>query len=113
MYKKVIPTRTSIKRNESYLGERIEEKIERIVNNGEPISDGAPIIFTERKDGVQPEYDIRTDRFEVAVDAMDKVSKSRLAKRESRLKPIKGGKDEAGDKGGDSGAESIQGTENK
>ena len=33
-------------------GECIEEKIRRVTQNGEPISDGAPIIFTEKKDRV-------------------------------------------------------------
>ena len=45
---------------ETFEGETIETKVNRIVNNGEPIKDGAPIIYTERKDGVLPEYDIRT-----------------------------------------------------
>ena len=45
---------------ECFTGESIETKVNRIVNNGEPITDGAPIIYTERKDGVLPEYDIRT-----------------------------------------------------
>ena len=28
------------------------------------------IAYTEKKDGVKPEYDIRTDRFEIAREAM-------------------------------------------
>ena len=36
--------------NNSLEGESIEAKVCRIVNNGEPISDGAPLIYTERKD---------------------------------------------------------------
>ena len=56
---------------EAYVGESIEHKVRRIVNNKEPIKDGAPLIYTERKDGVQPSYNIRTDRFEVAVEAMN------------------------------------------
>lgn len=83
MYKKQQIPKTTIKVNESYEGERIEEKIQRIVNNKEPITDGAPLIYTERKHGVQPAYDIRTDRFEIAVDAMDKITKSHLARREN------------------------------
>ena len=35
-----------------------------------------PTIYTEKKDGVLPEYDIRTDRFEVAIDAIDKITLS-------------------------------------
>lgn len=68
--------------NQAYEGERIEEKMDRIVNNNEPISDGAPIIYTERKDGVMPEYDIRADKWDIAIDAMDKVAESNLMKRD-------------------------------
>ena len=86
MYKKSINKPTSLNVNTSYVGETIEEKIQRIVNNKEPITDGAPLVYTERKDGVQPQYDIRTDRFELAIEAMDKVQKSYKAKREQRQK---------------------------
>jgi hypothetical protein len=84
MYKKQIAGRYDLKRDKSYVGESIEDKVNRIVNNGEPISDGAPLIYTERKDGTRAEYDIRTDRFEIATDAMDKVSKSIVAKRDAK-----------------------------
>lgn len=81
------PKPTSLNINNSLVGETLEEKIERIVNNKEPITDGAPIIFTERKDGIKPAYDIRTDRWEIAVEAMDTVSRTNTAKREERHKP--------------------------
>ena len=63
--------------NNSLEGESIEAKVCRIVNNGEPISDGAPLIYTERKDGVKEEYNIRTDRFDIALNAMDYVTASK------------------------------------
>lgn len=88
MYRKNKISKTSIVLNNQYEGERIEEKIQRIMNNKEPINDGAPLIYTDRKDGVLPEYDVRTDRFDVAIDAMDKVNKSKLAKREERHKKV-------------------------
>lgn len=81
------PTKTTLSINQSYVGERIEEKVMRIINNKEPITDGAPIIYTERKDGVQPAYNPKTDSWEVAIDAMDKVTKSHLAKRKERHAP--------------------------
>jgi hypothetical protein len=65
-------------------GEPIEWKIERAMSNNEPITDGAPEIFTERKDGVNAAYNIRTDRFEIAAEAMDKVSGSIQAKRDAK-----------------------------
>lgn len=43
-------------------------------------------IYTSRKDGVLPQFDIRTDRFEIARVAMDKVHKSIIAKREELFK---------------------------
>lgn len=119
MYRKAIKETTSLEVNTSYEGESIEEKVNRIVNNKEPITDGAPLIYTDRKDGVLAETNPRTDRFEVAVEAMDKVAKAQIAKREARLNPIKGGKGEAGqepgDKGGDkpggeTGGQSLEGT---
>lgn len=70
-----------IKTNYEYqIGESIEEKVRRIVENNEPITDGAPIIYTNRDDGVLPAYNIRTDRWEVAQAAMDAVNQANLAK---------------------------------
>ena len=63
-------------------GVRLEDRVTKWTEEGTPIDDSAPIIYTERKYGVFPEHDIRTDRFELAIDAMDKVTKSRIAKSE-------------------------------
>lgn len=85
MYKRLKPTTTSIKTPKSVEGETIEVKIRRVVENNEPIEDASPVIYTERKDGVIPDYDIRTDRFEIAVDAKDKIARSHIAKREQNI----------------------------
>ena len=77
---------------ECFEGETIEEKVNRIVNNNEPISDGAPIIFTEKKDGVLPEYNPRTDRWDVTLTAMEKMDQARKAKKEQAVKPEDFGK---------------------
>lgn len=82
MYRVKPPTKSKMKVNNAYEGERIEEKMERIINNNEPISDGAPLIYTERKDGVQPEYNIRADKWDIAIDAMDKVAESNKLQRD-------------------------------
>ena len=105
-----IKKRESFKVNDSTEGETIEMKIERVLNNGEPIEDTAPIIWTERKEGVRPEYDIRTDRFDIAIDAMDKVSKSRVAKREARHEKREAAKKAKND-GISTGVETTQGTD--
>lgn len=88
MYKKVNYVK-SVYEREYTEGETIEQKIRRITNNNDPIKDGAPLVYTERKDGVKPEYDIRTDRFDIALDAMDKVSRTNIAKREARMNIVK------------------------
>lgn len=62
-------------------GERIEEKVARLFEENQPINDGAPLIYTERKDGVLPAYDIRTDRFAIAQEAMEKNMNAVNAKR--------------------------------
>ena len=45
-----------------------------MLSQEEPIKDQVPLIYTERKTGVNPEYNIRTDRFMIAMEAMGKIS---------------------------------------
>lgn len=87
MYKKIKAKRTSLKISNSYIGETIEQKVFRITNNKEKIESSQPLIYTERVDGVQAAYDIRTDRWDIAVDAMNIVDKTHKAKREERHTP--------------------------
>lgn len=88
-------------------GETIEIQVARIMQNKEPIKDVVPMIYTERKDGVLPQYDIRTDKMEVALMATDTASRVNLAKRENNLKKVKGGQSQENNSGG---SESTQGT---
>ena len=78
MKKVKIPTINNFGPIQTKEGEYIEKKVRRITENGEPIEDGAPIIYTERKDGVNPAYNIRTDRWEIAQDAMEQVGKNKF-----------------------------------
>ena len=55
-------------------GEPIEIKVARLLSQEEPIKDQVPLIYTEKKTGVNPEYNIRTDRFMIAMEAMGKIS---------------------------------------
>lgn len=80
MFIDITKQKGSIATNNSYEGERIEQKVERFVNGGEPITDGAPLIYTDREDGVKPEYNIRTDRWDIGLEAMDYVTRSERAK---------------------------------
>lgn len=78
------PNKTTLKVNKSNEGETIEAKVRRILNNKEPIKDGAPRVFTERKDGVRPEFDVRADKWEAAVEVTTTMSNSHAARREER-----------------------------
>lgn len=64
--------------NFTYQAEPREVKLRKIISGeSNNMEDGVfPTVYTEKKDGVLPEYDIRTDRFEVAIDAIDKINKS-------------------------------------
>lgn len=64
--------------NLAYQAEPREVKLRKIISGeSNNMEDGVfPTIYTEKKDGVQPEFDIRTDRFEVAIDAIDKINQS-------------------------------------
>lgn len=83
MKKDIIRERKTIKTGfpvEAYEGESIEDKCARIVENNEPISDGAPLTYTKRADGVRPEYNIRTDKWDVAIETMNKVAQAKKNK---------------------------------
>jgi len=84
MYKKHRLKKSAISGVEAVEGEPIEHKVQRILDNKEPITDGAPEIYTERKDGVGAAYNIRTDRWELAAEAMDKVAADTQAKRDAK-----------------------------
>lgn len=66
----------------------IEREIEQAETTKQPIEATSPIIYTPRKDGVRPEYDIRTDRFAIAQQAMDHVAASYRAKRADWIKSL-------------------------
>lgn len=75
-----------LKVNQSYEAEPLEITLRRAMTSSEPISTTAPQVFTERKEGVRAEYDIRTDRFEVAMETMDRATKAHIANRENAFK---------------------------
>lgn len=80
--------------NLTYQAEPREVKLRKIINGeSNDMEDGVfPTIYTEKKNGVQPEFDIRTDRFEVAIDAIDKINQSianQIAKNKGETEAVK------------------------
>lgn len=82
-----------------------------MVNNKEPIKDNAPLIYTDRADGVLPEMNIRTDRFDYALDELDAKARNHTAKREAKIVDMK--KQQEGDKpaGKEGGTGNVGGPE--
>ena len=76
-YKKIITNRieTEFEKAENhFIGESIEEKVRRVTADNTPVEAISPMIYTERKDGVRPEYNIRTDKWDIAQHAMDTIA---------------------------------------
>lgn len=72
--------KSKIRINNLYEAEPLEIKLRRKMKGGkvdEEEEDGKTwaIAYTEKKDGIKPEYDIRTDRFEIAREAMETLEK--------------------------------------
>jgi len=86
-YKKNKLLSSRIKENKALVGETIEDRVTRMLYQKDSIEDGAPLIYTDRRKGVMPEHDIRTDRFDFAVMQMDDVTKKGLEKRMEFYKP--------------------------
>lgn len=87
MYKKAKFHKSTIQRNESIEGETIEQKISRMLNNGESTEEqSVEIQYTERKDGVLPVYNIRHDKWITVQEAMSKVGDIYEAKRQKNIK---------------------------
>lgn len=59
-------------------GETLIKKIQRILDENEPLTDGAPMIYTPKQEGVREDCNIRTDKWALAMDAMDRVNKYKL-----------------------------------
>lgn len=91
MRKAIYAYKPTLKVDATYEAEGLEVKLRRITETNEPLAGDIPIVYTKKTDGVLPAYDIRTDRFEIAREAMSKVQESEVTKEAQRmdvLKPI-------------------------
>lgn len=66
-------------------GDSIEDKVRQITETKAPIEAISPMIYTERKDGVRPEFNIRTDKWDIAQQAMDTIALGTQQKRAERI----------------------------
>ena len=75
-----------------YEGESIEEKVDRLMTEQQPIEadPNAAKIYTKRSDGVLPQYNIRTDKWEIAQSTMDEANRVKIAKSEALTEQLEG-----------------------
>lgn len=83
-YKRPHIKKSLFKINTTVEGVRIEDAIARMLTNKEPLPADAPLRYSERKDGVIPGADPRTDKMEYAIYIADKANKTHAAKRQAR-----------------------------
>ena len=49
------------------------------MDENEPLKDGAPLIYTPKQEGVRADCDIRTDKWDIAMKAMNRVNEYKLS----------------------------------
>lgn len=111
MYKKRQANKTTLFVNEAYEGETIEERMRRIKTNKDPITDGAPLIYTDKSDGVIAEYDIRADKFEIMLEANEKAYEQHAANKKDFEAKLQAENDKLNEKKDVGKAESTPGTD--
>lgn len=90
MFKRNQPGKSLLIGCESFPDERLERKIARMRANREGITDvTVNLMYTERKDGVRAETDIRTNKWGAAAIGGDVMAESALSAR--KMKAVPGG----------------------
>lgn len=69
--------KTQIVKNDTIEAKSLMVKLREITNEKEPIPVDAeiPRVYTHRNEGVLPGHDIRSDKFEIAREAKEKINK--------------------------------------
>lgn len=89
--------------NKTVEGEMLESMIKRAVTEMTPIEDNAPIIYTPRKDGVKAEYNVRTDRMDIALDAATAYNEHYYGQRQKFYKEDKNSVEDGNNDGNNGG----------
>lgn len=84
--KKINYYNSELNTTEQFEGESIEDKVRRTTETKAPIEAVSPMIYTERKDGVRKDTNIRTDKFDIAQEAMSSISNGIRTRRDERIK---------------------------
>lgn len=72
--------------NEVVEGESIERKMEKILEGKEKVELTRSPVYQQRRDGVQPEYNIRTNKMEILQEAVSTATQKYFEARDLRGK---------------------------
>lgn len=75
MFRKPKFNTTRLSVNTSTEADHFHVKIAKMLENKEPIEAVTPLIYTARKDGVIPQYDIRADKWDIAMEARNEIER--------------------------------------
>lgn len=76
---------SGLKTTEKFIGESIEQKCRRVTEGNQPIEAVSPMYYQERKAGIENATNIRTDKWDVALQAMDSIAVGTRKKREEKI----------------------------
>lgn len=74
---------------QQFAGERLEILCQRMEEANEPINAERPLVYQERSEGVNPQYNIRADKWDYALEAMDLHATKVREKRFSKMEELK------------------------
>ena len=83
-----INRKSALRNNSTYVAEPIEKIIQRRLANKEPLDDKVNLLYYDISEGVKAGYDVRTDRFDLALDGVGAIQKSETAKTQSMTKEV-------------------------
>lgn len=84
-YREIKQNSKSLCTTDEFIGESIEIKVRRTMEAGTPVEAISPMVYTERKDGVRPDTNIRTDKWDIAQKAMGSIADGIRQKRTERM----------------------------
>lgn len=70
--------------NNCEIGQTIENEIAAALKANQPIDSSKQLIYTEKKEGVIPAFDHRTDRFAAAMESVDNFWRNRKQKNKEK-----------------------------
>lgn len=85
MYRKIEYKNSGLSGVQLYQAKSIEREMEEIITQKKPIENAAPLMYTEKKDGVIEDFDIRTDKWEAMQRAATYVNEQKREYRKAEM----------------------------